>query len=366
MAAAKLVLSLLLAGPACYAADAAIDAQTWNAKAAAAYLDQRAEWWTTWPNAARSNDTYCVSCHTAAPYALGRPALRQALGERTASPAEQKLVANVEKRVRLWTEVQPYYKSSDKAPIRTEQSRGTEAVLNALVLTAAAKSSQSASPLLSQAIKNMWDAQITAEGPANGAFLWLDFHNRPWEADDSQYYGSALAAITVAMLPADQPKPGAAALVAYLRREYATQSLVNKSAVLWAASTSLPALLTADEKKALLREIAATQSEDGGFSLTAVAGPWKRADGTSLETKSDGYATGLIAYALERAGVPAKDHTLAAALRWLRANQSATEGRWLAYSMNKNRDLNTDIGRFMSDAATAYAVMALTTADAPR
>ena len=54
---------------------------TWNRKAAAAALDQRAAWWTTWPNAKRDHDTFCVSCHTALPYALARPLLRQPLGE---------------------------------------------------------------------------------------------------------------------------------------------------------------------------------------------------------------------------------------------------------------------------------------------
>ena len=45
----------------------------WDPKAAAAYLDGRAEWWTTWPNAARDKGTYCMSmphdlavCHRAA------------------------------------------------------------------------------------------------------------------------------------------------------------------------------------------------------------------------------------------------------------------------------------------------------------
>src|SRR3979411_2754531 len=68
---------------------------SWNRKAAAAYLDQRATWWTTWPNAQRDHGTFCVSCHTALPYALARPALRQSLGETGPSPAETAPVSHL-------------------------------------------------------------------------------------------------------------------------------------------------------------------------------------------------------------------------------------------------------------------------------
>jgi len=328
----------------------------WNAKAAAAYLDQRAEWWMTWPNAARDHGTFCVSCHTAVPYALSRPRLRRAMGETASAGAEQKLIANVGKRVRLWAEVQPFYFSNKDAPNRSAESRATEAVLNALVLSVSAGESDALSPGLKIAFDNMWAAQI-ADGPNRGAFPWLDFHNRPWEADDSQYYGSALAAVAAGRRPTDSRRTDL--LVAYLRREFASQSLVNKTMALWAAA-KLPGILTADEKAALVRDLAGAQGPDGGWSLTALAGAWKRRDGTALPTATDGYAAGLVAYAMAEAGVSRTNPTLAAGLRWLAQNQSAVDGRWVGYSLNKDRDLNSDVGRFMSDAATAYAVLALT------
>jgi len=127
---------------------------------------------------------------------------------------------------------------------------------------------------------------------------------------------------------------------------------------LW-ASTKVPELLTRAEQKSIVDEALGKQQADGGFSLSSFVGGWKRADGTALETKSDGYATGVVTLALEQAGVMRDRPELKRALAWLNLNQDQAEGRWLAYSLNKKRDLATDVGRFMSDAATAYAVLAL-------
>jgi hypothetical protein len=87
----------------------------------------------------------------------------------------------------------------------------------------------------------------------------------------------------------------------------------------------------------------------------------KRGDDDSLATKSDGYATGLIAFVLQEAvpGVVRDRPQLQLALAWLIRNQDKTEGRWFAYSLNKRRNPYSDVGRFMSDAATAHAVLAL-------
>src|SRR5437762_10230353 len=109
-------------------------ASSWDQQAAAAYLDQRAAWWMEWPKAARDHETFCVSCHTAVPYALSRPALRKSLAEAAPSANERRLLDNVAKRVRLWKEVAPFYSDADRGVYKTVESRGTESVLNALIL----------------------------------------------------------------------------------------------------------------------------------------------------------------------------------------------------------------------------------------
>jgi len=104
------------------------------------------------------------------------------------------------------------------------------------------------------------------------------------------------------------------------------------------------------------------QQADGGWSLSSPVGGWKRQDGTPEEGKSDGYATGLIAYTLQQAGIPRENPQQKLALAWLASNQNKTEGFWLSYSLNKNEahHLTPSTALFMNDAATAYAVLALT------
>jgi len=348
-------------------------ANSWDQQAAAAYLDQRAGWWMGWPRAARDHETFCVSCHTAVPYAMSRPALRAALGEQGPSANERKLLDNVRKRVRLWTEVAPFYTDADRGAYKSVESRGTESVLNALILASNDASNPAGNEHLSDdtrtAFENMWAEQQTT-GDQKGAWLWLRFKNEPWEADDSDYYGAALAAIAVGTAPENyRAKPeiqnNLKMLREYLNRAYAAQTLSNRAVLLW-ASAKVPGLLPPERQKALIRELLSKQEADGGWSLASMAGGWKRHDGTPQEAESDGYATGLITFALLEAGMR-QDAQLKRGLRWLTDNQNRTDGYWLAYSLNNNEEhhISPDTARFMKDAATAYAVLALSESKSP-
>jgi squalene-hopene/tetraprenyl-beta-curcumene cyclase len=367
--------------------------QGWNHASAAHYLDSRQTWWMSWPRAQRDHETACVSCHTVLPYAMGRPSLRQSLGETGPSAPEQQMLGYIIKRVNLWNEVKPFYSDEDVAPKKTRESRGTEAIMNALVLARYDARQGHLNDITRKAFDNMWATQLVVPAPAQtqpqpavaygaapssppaaavpsntpaddetGSWDWINFQNAPWESNESHYYGATLAAIAVGLAPEDYKdspaiQPRLHLLTEYLLRDYDTQPLVNRIVILW-ASSQIPALLPPAKRNALLEDIRTHQQADGGWTLTSL-GAWKRHDDTPLDQRSDGYATGLTVYALKQAGVATDTPEMKQAIAWLLANQDSKQGLWPAYSLNKQRDLSSDIGRFMSDAATSYSAMAL-------
>jgi squalene-hopene/tetraprenyl-beta-curcumene cyclase len=337
-------------------------AVTWDARAAATYLDARQSWWLLWPTAARDHETSCVSCHTALPYALARPALRAALQQTEMPAPERRLVENVVKRVRLWKEVEPFYPDQTRGLPKSSESRGTEAILNAIVVATRDAQSGKISDDARVAFDNLWALQFK-NGDLAGAWAWLNFHYEPWESDDAAYFGATLAAIAVGVEPegyaaSSEIQNRLKALRDYLQRGAPTQRLFNRAMLLW-ASNRLPGSLSAADRQEIVDTLFAKQRADGGWSLSSL-GRWKRSDGTAIDSTSDGYASGLVAYALQQAGISADEPRLARALDWLVRHQDRATGMWMASSLNKRRDPASDIGKFMSDAATAYAVLALT------
>ena len=334
----------------------------WDRQAAARYLDSREVWWQSWDRADKDRGTICISCHTQGSYGLARPILRQDLGEIGLTATEKVMLASIEKRVRTWSQMQPFYSDVISGAGKEVESRDAESVLNAVILSSYDARQGHLSETTRTAFDNAWALQ-SKTGPDAGSWVWQNFTYAPWESKESQYHWAALLALAVARTPdhyRDDPKIAAnlAALTGYLRGHYEAQPLLNQIVALW-ASSAFPDLVSPDERAKLISALNRLQHPDGGWSLTDL-GAWARVDKTALETRSDGYATGLIVLVLEETGMGSRANPrVGRGVDWLLANQDRTTGAWTAWSLNKNRDLKSDVGKFMSDAATSYAVMAL-------
>jgi squalene-hopene/tetraprenyl-beta-curcumene cyclase len=255
-------------------------------------------------------------------------------------------------------------------------------VLNALILAVEDAQAGRDQPgeHTQKALRQLWETQR-----ADGSWDWMNFAQEPDESTDSQYYGAALAAIAVGLAPGSRTEGDEATanyvgrLRAYLGSRYGEQNLYRQT---WAllASTRLAGVLNADQRHSLIAALEQKQNQDGGWSLYRL-GPWRWSkaaapfappsalDNAELE-RSDGYATGLVAYTLRQAGVPATAPVLQNATAWLKANQKEVQvGQnswkcWRTRSLNYDREQGGPHGgpwkqMLMSDAATAFAVLAL-------
>jgi hypothetical protein len=337
------------------------EAAEWNAAAASRYLDGRMSAWLAWPNAQRDHGTACVSCHTTLPYALARPLLRGALDERAPSEPEMVVREQVATRVRLWREVEPYYPDQTRGLPKTSESRGTEAVLNASILAARDAEAGTMSEDLRLAFENLWALQMRRE-PLAGGWAWLEFGLEPWEGPRSSYFGAALAAIAVGTAPGDyaaspEIQEQVALLRQYLAKGAESESLFNRLMILW-ASGELEDILDETQRHAIVTAALDAQKPDGGWSLPALA-PWQRIDGSSLGDESDGYATALAVLALRKAGDRGAASAIEAGRAWLIASQDPETGAIPSRSINRQRDPATEQAKFMTDAATSLASLAL-------
>jgi squalene-hopene/tetraprenyl-beta-curcumene cyclase len=333
--------------------------QNWNAHLAEQYMDSRQKEWVAWPMAMHSG-VACVSCHTGLTYLIARPALRQALGEKTGPTLyENVLVASMRATV-IRTDANDLF-AGLKGPI-VDQVYGAQVVLSSLVLAMDDAKRGKLSPEGEKAFERMWSIQLK-DGADKGAWNWSDFDLDPWETKDAAFYGAALAALATGLAPADyQSRPeirdNIAALTAYLRDGAKTQSLHNRLFLLW-ASSKLHDLLPESQKQAILDELWRKQEADGGWSVQSF-GQWKKREAATPAVGSNSYVTALAAFTTEQAGVQPSQAGLSKALAWLRAHQDPQGGYWLADSMNHKHSAYGPVPeKFMSDAATGYATAAL-------
>jgi squalene-hopene/tetraprenyl-beta-curcumene cyclase len=350
-------------------------ADQWDKSRAAQYLDGRGENWFKFSGANRgegASASHCVSCHTLLPISLARPVLRRLSNQKSPTELETKILQQTRSRVANWDQLEEveYQLFYDFDEAKKKQSRGTEAVLNALLLSLDDRfeGRQQPGDDTKKALAILWATQIT-EGEHKGSWEWLNFGLQPWESADSRYLGATLAAIALGAAPGNgvggnerDVRKGLDALRSYLTSHYAAQNLHNRAWLLW-ASSGLDGLLTAHQKEQLTEQLLAKQQAGGGWSLGAL-GDFTHVEIKTPSTVPDGYATGLVLHSLQLGGLP-KDHPqVSKGLSWLRSNQDPT-GAWRATSVNKPREpesknaAKANIGKFMWDAATGYSVLAL-------
>jgi squalene-hopene/tetraprenyl-beta-curcumene cyclase len=255
------------------------------------------------------------------------------------------------------------------------ESRSSESVLNALILADRDARAETLAGDTLAAFDHMWALQVT-RGEQSGSWAWLNFGNEPFEAADSRYYGAALAALAVGMAPeryreSPDVRNHLRLLREYIRRECGRQPLIHQVVALW-ASTKWPNLLKAEETRRIIDAVMKEQQSDGGWGLATLGWTWRgqtahsllnlwvRSNDSPWSRKSDGYATGLIVHALRQAGLTRADVSLRQGVQWLLRHQDKAQGFWPGYSLVNRRNPASDTGRFMADAATAYAVLALT------
>lgn len=353
----------------------------WDRDAAARYLDRRMDEW--WPNAktlkTAGGDTRCLSCHTALPYIWARRALRQSQAIAQPTPHERRALEQIFRRLGYRGEDQPYY---DHTEAKKVESRGVEAIINAIALTGLddAAMSHQQEPLVTVAMARLWAVQRP-----DGAWDWLDFGLEPYETPDAAFHGATLAAIAAgssagrAASQGESARAGLERLRGYLRSRITAQRGFNQAWMLIAASR-LGGLLTNTERNEIVDNLESRQRADGGWSL-ADLGVWRwtrqeapftppgATDRTTIE-QSDGFVTGLVVYALRRSGRLVSSPSVRRGQRWLVEHQAPERvgdpawAPWRAHSLNYDREHGGPKGEpwrrmFMSDLATAFAVLAL-------
>lgn len=302
---------LLAMAPSCIAQEGSVQTTF------STYARYGADVWARNPTARIAGEGQaCISCHTSLPYALVEPLLGADY------PAYRNLIKNVNNRISTWSDNAPWYSDSKlekiaalsgappdslKKLLHADQSRGVEAVFNALIrATHDAYSNVPPQQETRTAFRNMWQEQVRS-GPAAGRWRWLDASLVPWEVTDSGIWGASLACVAASIFPDLAPEANLQALHVALKDAFGRSdvSLHAKSGVLWCDSETGGRVLEGDVAKRLVETLLALQRDNGGWALRDL-GRWADWEGSpsdccqNRELRSDAYATGFVTLVLTR------------------------------------------------------------------
>ena len=321
----------------------------WRPELAARYLDGRQKEWFSWKPALQA-DGPCVSCHTGMTYLLARPALRRRLKESQPTMYETGLLDRLRAKV-------------GEKPAGALQS--VEVIFSAMFLSredALAASRANTVKMMSahtqKAFDQLWALQGT-EGESTGGWRWYAANLDPWENAESGRFGASLAAVALMQTPlpyrdSRQVREQRASLNSYLLGGGVESRRLHDRLVLLMPSSYIPDSL----RQSITADALSKQQPDGGWTIESL-GPWMAHPDAPPSSGTNAYATAFTTIALLTGGVPASDPKLAKALTWLQSHQDPATGAWAALSMNKRYPEGSMESRFMQDAATAFASLAL-------
>jgi squalene-hopene/tetraprenyl-beta-curcumene cyclase len=274
-------------------------------------------------------------------YLLARPALRQRLKESQPTMYEVGLLDRLRAKV-------------GEKPAGALQS--VEVIFSAMFLSRE-DAMHTMSTHTRKAFDQLWALQGGA-GASKGGWRWYAVNLDPWENAESHFFGSSLAAAALTHVPAEyrntpNVRDQAAALNTYLVESIESRRLHDRLALLLARS-----VVPESMRQAITSDAFSKQQPDGGWTIESL-GPWAAHPDAPPSSGTNAYATAFATVALLRGGVPASDPRLAKALDWLQSHQDPASGTWAAVSMNKRYPEGSMESRFMQDAATAFASLAL-------
>ncbi len=326
---------------------------------AAQYLDSAAVAWIK----AKS----CAACHTMPAYLMARPALASLV-----APAPE---------VRQFFEDTTTTPEKAFPPSLPADSRSAVVIATATGLAMNDRATTGKLHATTRAaLDRMWAAQR-----ADGGWDWPPRDAPPIK--DTEHYGATFAALGVSQAPdgyanTEPARKGLDGVRRFLKARPPT-SLHERAMLLW-VSQSLDGFASADERSRTLDELLRSQRPDGGWSIASfIANPDDVARQTDASRKArtekghgteflvfagnhdvakvplecDGYATGFAIYVARQANVPANDPRLRRGIDWLKSHQRES-GRWFTASLGTHKQ------NLISNAGTAYAILALTACEA--
>ena len=299
-------------------------AKKFSVTKAAEYLDGVGVGWT--------RERKCITCHTNMPYLTARPLL----------PGDDG-----------WKEVRTFLEKDVKSWSNGGKPRG-EAFVVVTAFALAFNDAQKTGKLHATtraALDRMWEGQ-----KKTGEWNWIKCDWPPLEHDD--YFGATLAALAAGIAPdgyakTDKATVGIEKLRTYFKKTPAPD-LHHTAMLLW-ASTRIDGLMTVDEQKKTIAALQEKQHKDGGWCLPSLGNYHRRDEAKTPNdpnAASDGYGTGFVTYVLLQAGVKPTDPAITSAVKWLKSNQRES-GRWFT------RSLNNDKAHYITNAGTAFCVLAL-------